>query len=253
MKYNLYIEDNESIPALIVTLDGESAPNGYTLSSNISIDWDKYSNHLINSDVLTATEIRDEILSNYNSVTWDSGDINQRSVWSKWFVASQSERNLIHSSDDQDDNLDILSDKLLKDKNKIDKASIIETIQTSTDGIFFIPYFEVGSYDKEASTSSKEYQNVVSLSLDNISDGKYKISWYFETISDKKGEIECQVLLGESDELFYLDSKEDEWEKSSGFTYKNISDGSYKLNINFKASKGTVTIKMATLEITRIS
>ena len=118
MKYNLYIENGESIPAIKIVADGDSAPEGYTLSSNASIDWDKHSNQIINSDLLTASEVRDEILSHYNSVTWASGSEDQKSCWSKWFVASQGEIDAKHSSKKQADNAEVLSEKLLRIRRK---------------------------------------------------------------------------------------------------------------------------------------
>ena len=153
----------------------------------------------------------------------------------------------------QKDNADVLSELFLKEKNSIDKVSIIETIQTSTSTPFLIPYSEVVSSEKEISTASKEYQTVLRLTTPSISDGKYKISWYFETIVDKKGEVECQVKFDDKDELFKIKSKEDELEMSSGFKYKNMSEGVHTIDINFKVKKGTATIKMTTIEITKIT
>jgi len=252
MNYKLYIENGESIPAIKIVVVGGLAPSGYTLSSDTSLDWDKYSNYLINSDILTVSQIREEILSDYNTIGWGSGNADQKEIWCKWFVASESERNTIHSSDTQETNADVLSTLFLKDKNKIDKLAIMETVMTSTVDPFAFTYNQVESSLGETSTISKDFETKLRLTTSNIPDGNYKVNWYYETTTSDKGEIETEILYNVEKELFNSKSKEDE-EKFTGYIYIDVLEGVHTFDINFKAKKGTVSIKMATIEITKIN
>jgi len=252
MKYNLYIENGESIPAIKIIVIGDLEPSGYTISNNVSVDWDKHSRHIINSDILTVTQIREEILSDYNSIGWGSGNSEQKEIWCKWFVASESERNTIQSSNTQESNADMLSELFLKEKNKIDKSIIIESVMSSTADPFAFTYNQVESSLSETSTVSKDYGTKLNLTTTNIPDGNYKVSWYYETTTSDKGEIETEILYNNEKEIFNGKSKEDE-EKFTGYLYVDILEGTHTFDINYKAKKGTVSIKMVTIEITKIN
>ena len=129
---------------------------------------------------------------------------------------------------------------------------LVKIVEESNIPSFLGSYSEVSSSEETSSTASKDYQNKVRLTTSEIPDGKYKISWYFDMSTDNKGEMEVEVLLDDSKELFKVKTKEDE-ESSSGFVYKNISKGIHTLDINFKAKKGTASLKMTTIEIVKIT
>lgn len=95
---NIYLKNGETNPAIAV---GTSAPSGYTISPNPTIDWDKYAEFLIGDQQTTAIVIRDALASEYASITWDSGSDEQKNIWSKWFVATVLERDSEHDASEQ--------------------------------------------------------------------------------------------------------------------------------------------------------
>jgi hypothetical protein len=109
MAYKLYIEDGEAIPAIQILPDVDPAPAGFTISANPSVDFDSYSNVMLGGDMIKASEIRTEILDEYTTITWASGSVAQKMVWSKWFVATKAERDTIDSAAVQEVNARDLS------------------------------------------------------------------------------------------------------------------------------------------------
>ena len=109
---NIYLEDSEPLPAVKIDT---SPPEGFTISANPTLDWDKHSTYLVGDLITTAKVIRDEIQNEYDSITWGSGSNDQKNVWSKWFVATKAERDTRHNATKQKDNFKSLA--LLLNKN----------------------------------------------------------------------------------------------------------------------------------------
>lgn len=110
MAWNIYIEDAEAIPAIAVDT---SAPAGFSVSTNPTIDWDRYAPKIVDNSILTMSEIRTEIAAEYASVTWGSGSAAQQAVWSKWFVATKAERDTVHTAAQQEANANELGAMLV--------------------------------------------------------------------------------------------------------------------------------------------
>ena len=64
---NIYLKDGETRPDVAL---GTSAPSGYTISANPTIDWNKYAEYLINDQQIKAKVIRDELAAELVSITW---------------------------------------------------------------------------------------------------------------------------------------------------------------------------------------
>ena len=122
----------------------------------------------------------------------------------------------------------------------------------------FAPYIAEASYEKESSTKeSKSYQTMLTLTTDDISSGRYKIGWSFESNGSDKGNTECMVVLDGSEVMMdinieFKDKKN--WIPNSGFKYEVISEGVHTIEIKLKTdSKDTVSIRRARLDIIKIS
>lgn len=107
---NIYLKDGEPVnPAIAL---GTSPPSGYTISPDPTLDWDVHAEILIAEQETTATIIRDAIAIEYTSITWASGSAEQKIIWSKWFVATISERDEEHDATEQNEFYKILTQRI---------------------------------------------------------------------------------------------------------------------------------------------
>lgn len=133
---NIYLEDLAGGRAVKIDT---TEPSGFTISSDPTIDWDKYSLHLVFSEMLTVEDIRIEIQIEHDTIAWASGSDAQRLVWAKWGVDTATNRAI--TIPDQDDRIAIIKEVFLLSNESIgltepqDKAELFEGEDSETIGI----------------------------------------------------------------------------------------------------------------------
>ncbi|MCH8170015.1 MAG: hypothetical protein IIB07_02635 [Bacteroidetes bacterium] len=99
--------------------------------------------YLLITEVITVDGIRVEIQSDHDSITWGSGTAAQKEVWSKWFVASKTNRDTVHTEAQQNTlyrDLVILSTDNLEQARRM-KYRVLSKINQKHVYILFDPPF----------------------------------------------------------------------------------------------------------------
>ena len=129
-------------------------------------------------------------------------------------------------------------------------------VSTGGSTVFGSEYLDVES-ETESSTSSTQYVQKVTMTTNDLPNGKYRIGWYVEAnATSTKGSVETQVdrggvVLGNGR---HEPKDSNNWIECSGFRTETIS-GIQTIQLQFKRSGGNATAKVrrARLEIWRIS
>jgi len=198
---NIYLEDGQTKPA--IKLD-TTKPAGYSLSSNPTLDWDRYARRLVLSEKISVAGIRTELTNEYTSVTWAAGSEDQKIIWSKWGVATLTERNTILSADDQKKLLREVVLLELDVENKTHATSKANSLQTLTpqqiagakvSQIKFSDFASGAIYTTTSSGfASLPIQIMVPKSIDvhpgKVAKGKIVVDYYLD--NGVTGEVELQ-------------------------------------------------------------
>lgn len=142
-------------------------------------------------------------------------------------------------------------------------------VNTTESGIEFVDYDDIasdfGSFvgdvsdDTESSTNSTTYIQKLSLSLNDLQAGRYRIGWYFEwSMSNSSFRFDAKVELDDSDTLGVLYTRPNcsySWHDNSGFSYVNLTEGSHYIDLDYRSShcSKSASIRRARLEIWRVS
>lgn len=125
---NIYLEDLVGGDAVKV---GTVEPSEFTISSDPTVDWDKYAFRLVFNDVIGGEVVWAEIKNEYDTITFASGSAAQKSVWSRWAVATQAERDSIDSVAVQEFNAKQIHRILTASADNTVKSNFVDNITTS--------------------------------------------------------------------------------------------------------------------------
>lgn len=126
--------------------------------------------------------------------------------------------------------------------------------------LIFDKYTNQISADTESSTSSTNFKNKLTLNTNYIPAGKYRVGWSYEWLSPMKTTCDTKILLDDEIELpnKIQDTESNDnsaWLTTSSFEYRDLSEGTHKLEIFYRTSKKNKAIKIrnARIELWRVS
>jgi len=251
----LYIEDSQSIPSIKIDIDTNPAPTGYTASTNPTVDFDKYSFRIIDDGLLVLSEVRTAIESEYTSITWTTGTTEQKEIWSKWGVATISERDEVHTSSEQKNNAKLLYSDVEGDESSKKIESFADSFVASEPTEVGKCFDTVGAIiiDKDLninsihSTSSGTYARLAfqTLCLNPTDYGKTKVEMQINvdylTDSSVTGRVE---IFDYTDFISIANTEYDlpdvsVWSYEESLYYDLTSYANKSLSLRFKRLTGT--------------
>jgi len=219
------------------------------------------------SSKINYIEYRDALVLYATTVTFSNLTTEEKEELCINFAVDKTYRDSIFSGEEQK--------KYAKEMQKlVDKANEQVTFDSNSLGISdetgvpdtttinlsnaYGSYVAETSSEGETSTSSKNsYSTKITLTTSNITSGKYRIGWYYETNGATNKSHLSTVVLNSSSSLSdnnieYKDSNS--WEPHGGFKYEVLEKGVHTVDIQFKPSSNiTVKIRRARIEILKIT
>jgi len=124
-----------------------------------------------------------------------------------------------------------------------------------TDFLFFREF----SDETTSSTTSTSWQEKMSVDIDDLPAGKYRIGWYYEW-QYKHGSFEMKVRIQVDNsttihEFFQEPENTKSWYTESGFKYVTLTEDDHTIDVDYCGNKSgkTALIRAVRLEFWRIS
>jgi len=211
-------------------------------------------------------EYRDALILYAQTVTFSNLTIEQKEVLCVNFAVDKSDRDTVFTSGEQKKHAKGIQELINKANEQIvfesksidiaDEIGVPETTNISSSSEFG-SYIAEASSEGVSSTSSTSYQTKLTLTTTDITSGKYKISWYFETNGSSKEDAEFKIVLNTSTILSETNVEfkdETNWLTGGGFKYETLASGIHTIEIKFRSeNKYTSNIRKARLDIIKIT
>jgi len=113
--------------------------------------------------------------------------------------------------------------------------------------------------EAQSSTNSTTPIRKLRLAITELPIGTYRIGWYYEWASSSgSSDFRARIQLNDTDDLMYhsqeaKDSGTDQNIPVCGYAYKDLTEGSHNIDLDFWHERYTAYIQSARLEIWRVN
>jgi hypothetical protein len=123
----------------------------------------------------------------------------------------------------------------------------------------FGTYYAWDESDNQSVTTSSNYQNKLTLSVEDVPAGYYRISWYYEwRINSNSREFMARLRWNDSDNLMEMiqeSSDADNWFTEQGFAIRQLTAGDHYFDLDYAVSNNgtSVYIRRSRMEFWRVA